>query len=136
MRSVKLLAAAFLAVAGSIVLTDAADAKTKHFKGTRDQVRAACKGDNKDLIEGVDSKGIGFTMCINTQTNVSVVCGDDGKCTSTSRTAVLGIFQGGIGGETPVLVLAKPRLSVQTPEVQEAPPAPAPKLGIFQTQLQ
>jgi hypothetical protein len=79
----------------------------KNFSGTRDQVRTACASVGGDLIEGVDSKGIGTSTCINGGNNTGVTCGDDGKCTGSGpRTASWGIYElpglsGGINSYTP-----------------------------------
>jgi hypothetical protein len=73
------------AVAGVVALLTAADfadakVKIKHFKGTRDQVRAACAEQGGELIESPT-----HTTCLGTNGR-GVTCGDDGNCVGTSRT--------------------------------------------------
>ncbi len=50
-----------------------------HFKGTRDQVRNACTGPNRELTEAGT-----VTQCVDTQKGTTVACGDDGKCAGTT----------------------------------------------------
>jgi hypothetical protein len=72
-----LLTAAFAVIVGSMSIADLAEAKIKiiHFKGTRDQVRAACDGGV--LVEGKDQ-----TYC-GGQNGRGVTCWDDGRCIGT-----------------------------------------------------
>lgn len=140
-------AAALVAIAGSLALTNVADAKIKQFSGTRDQVRSACSSSGGELIEGVDNKGVGISICINDKNDTLVICNDNGGCHgyTPGRTGVLGVLQPDLAGGgkaygtlqsdgNPVLLPAKPQFTVRTPDVQEAPPAPAPKLGVLQIQ--
>ena len=54
------LAASLAALIASIAFADVADAKIKHFRGTRDQVRAACGAQGGNITEGMDSQGRGL----------------------------------------------------------------------------
>jgi hypothetical protein len=59
---------------------EAASAMQIHqFKGTRDQVRNACTGPNRELTE----QGT-VTACVDTVKGTNVACGDDGKCAGTT----------------------------------------------------
>ncbi len=52
-----------------------ATAEEHHFNGTRDQVRNACTGPNRELTEAGT-----VTSCADTVKGTVVACGDDGKC--------------------------------------------------------
>jgi hypothetical protein len=77
MRNTTVLRGAAILLA-LLVTVDAAYASIKvtHFPGTRDQLRSACKGEGKELVEGRD-----HTICFTATTGV--VCGDDKKCVSS-----------------------------------------------------
>lgn len=55
---------------------DAANAITNtQFKGSRDQVRAACTGSGTTLVEGRD-----HSTCLNSNNNTGVTCDDSQNC--------------------------------------------------------
>ena len=65
-----------------LITADATQAiSVRHFPGSRDQVRASCKGEGRELIEGGD-----YSACMSH--NSGVVCGDDGKCIGTGPRTV------------------------------------------------
>lgn len=86
----------FLAEIGvlhGLVLTDEALARTvTKFRGTRDQVRAACAQVGGDLIEGSN-----YTMCENSKNDTTVECNDKGNCIGGSHPKRLGSFDTAVG---------------------------------------
>jgi hypothetical protein len=72
-----LAAAATLAVLAS---TGTSFAWTKDFAGSRADVRAACLGEGKLLVEGST-----YSSCHNTLTKITVDCTDAGDCTGSGR---------------------------------------------------
>lgn len=56
-----------------------ATAEEHHFNGTREQVRNACTGPNRELTEAGT-----VTSCVDTVKGTTVACGDDGKCAGTT----------------------------------------------------
>lgn len=61
---------------------DVAEAKWRlsRFSGSRSQVRHACVGEGREMSDGFDRNGVGYTMCIDTINNTGVVCGSEGSC--------------------------------------------------------
>lgn len=127
-----------LAVAG----TGSAYAWTKTFGGTRDQVRAACSDVGGDLIEGTDSMGGGFSMCVNKGNNTGVTCGDDGQCIGSGpRASSFGSLLFGAGAVVTHAAPAAPGMSLSGPNddsgasagapAPSAPNPPAPPPVIF-----
>lgn len=76
----------FLSLLGAVELANARIFVTT-FAGTRGQVAGACNGPGRDLYEGTDSRGIGFSWCVDNVRNTSVVCGDEGSCVGSSGDA-------------------------------------------------
>ena len=72
---------------------EAASAMEIHnFKGTRDQVRNACTGPNRELTE----QGT-VTSCVDTQKGTTVACDDDGECAGTTpRTRTFDVVPGSV----------------------------------------
>lgn len=80
---------AALSLGGLLAMADFASAGTVRFQGTRDQVRAACKGPDRELIEG--SHG---TACIDSAKDTTVLCYDDGSCFGSCPNCRTGVQRG------------------------------------------
>lgn len=81
----RLHVAAFAFAALVLPTADIASAVQIHqLKGTRDQVRNACTGPDRELIELGNE-----TFCADNKKGTSVVCGDDGKCVGSTPRMLL-----------------------------------------------
>jgi hypothetical protein len=118
MKRPTLFTAVFAIVLGSMSVADLAEAKIKvlHFKGTRDQVRAASK--NGVLIEGKDQ-----TYC-GAQNGKGVTCWDDGRCIGTGARPT--------GGESYQAVPGPAWQSMQS--YQQQPALSSPSFGTYSAQ--
>lgn len=110
-----------LGVFHEMVMSDAALARTvTHFRGTRDQVRAACANVGGDLIEGSN-----YTMCENSKNDTTVECNDKGNCTGGSHPKRVGQF-GGAAAFPPESLSSPGSDSASAEPAAPAPADPAP----------
>jgi hypothetical protein len=79
--------------------TQASYAWTKTFGGTRDQVRNACVGDGKVLMENGT-----HSTCFNGKTKITVDCNDQGNCTGSGRATVPGEIRAATSGVIGVML--------------------------------
>lgn len=71
------VALSLLVVIGTV---EVAQARMKIFRGTRGQVADACNGPSRTFSFGQDGNGIGWSMCVDTARNTSVICDDRESC--------------------------------------------------------